>query len=259
MVSNINLVYIVQPLVVTIASLILVLYCYSRKTFTKWVFVYTIIAYFLAIAIKMVFQYFTAQYVASAGNLYYEGIYLGLQTVILEIGLAYLFAKHAISRKRISASNASAYGVGLAFWENGVLLGALSIFNIIVIYITIASGGPASTVLYSKLLTTQPGLFASTSVALSSIGLGILERASSLIIHFAWGYLVVLAAFYKKRKYLAVALPMGLVDFLVVFAKSIGLVKFEFIIFGIALASLAVAIYSGISTRRTKVGNPANS
>ncbi|MDE1871702.1 MAG: YhfC family intramembrane metalloprotease [Candidatus Micrarchaeota archaeon] len=245
MAVNIDLAYLMQPLVITIASLLLVIYCYYKRTLTKWVFLYSFIAYFLAIAVKAVFQHFTIPLLASTGNLYYEGLYFGLQTVILEIGLAYVFAKYAISKKQMSMKNASGYGIGLAFWENGVLLGIISMLNILVIYSTIASGGPASAALYNGLLQTQPGLFLPASRAFVIIALGTLERASSFILHFAWGYIVLLAAFYRKRMYLAVALPMGLVDFIVVFVNVIGTVKFELILFGIAMASLAIALYIG--------------
>ncbi|HYB03786.1 MAG TPA: hypothetical protein VED17_04950, partial [Nitrososphaerales archaeon] len=73
----------------------------------------------------------------------------------------------------------------------------------------------------------------------------ILERISSILAHCAWGYLVVLAAVYKKNLYLAVALPTGLIDFFVPFANILGLAEFESIIFLFALGSLMIAISIG--------------
>ncbi len=53
------------------------------------------------------------------------GLYFGVQTVFLEVGLAYVFARLAISRVKMQAADAEGYGLGLAFWENGIYVGAL--------------------------------------------------------------------------------------------------------------------------------------
>lgn len=250
-VTNIDILYVLQPLIITIASIILVLYWHYKKSFTKWIFVYSLVAYALAIIIKTVFQHFTALYVVSAGNLYIEGVYYGLQTVILEVGLAYVFASYAIKKKQMSAKDASGYGIGLAFWENGVLLGLFSIINVLALYLTLASGSPAAAIAYNAVSKAQPSLFYPAMQALPLIGLGLLERTSSFMVHFSWGYLVLMAAFYRKKKYLAIALPMGLVDFFVPFSKSLGLANFEILIFAIAIASILVVAFTSKSLSKT--------
>ena len=60
--------------------------------------------------------------------------------------------------------------------------------------------------------------------------------------HFSWGYLSVLAAVYKKKFFLAVALPMGLVDFLAPFASTMGVPVFEGVLFLLSLLCLTVAL-----------------
>jgi multisubunit Na+/H+ antiporter MnhF subunit len=238
--QNINPIYVLQPLIVTVAMVALLAYWHYKKSLTKWVMLYSLLAYAAAIIIKYVFQILTAMPVIRTGNPYYEGVYLGLQTVVLEVGLAYLFARYAISKKRMTAKEASGYGIGLAFWENGVLLGALSLFSIVATYAVLASGGTAASAVYSSLLETQPSLFYPLSQALPLVCLGILERASSTIVHVAWGYLVFMAAFHKRKKYLALALPLGLVDFFVPFEGALGLVTLELVVFTIAIIGLAM-------------------
>jgi len=77
----------------------------------------------------------------------------------------------------------------------------------------------------------------SASQILQLVALGALERVSS-ISHFSWGILAVVAAFSKKTKYLIVAFPMGFIDFLVPFASSMSLLKFELIVFSLSVLSL---------------------
>jgi hypothetical protein len=81
------------------------------------------------------------------------------------------------------------------------------------------------------------------------VGLGILERTSSLLVHFSWGYLCIVAAYFHKKKYFLLALPMGLIDFFVPFAQAMTLPVFEALILAFAVASLGVAI---ISTRKLR-------
>jgi len=52
----------------------------------------------------------------------------------------------------------------------------------------------------------------------------------------------VLAAVFRRKKYLFLALPMGLVDALVPFADTIGLVKFELLIFGLSVITVIIAM-----------------
>jgi hypothetical protein len=76
------------------------------------------------------------------------------------------------------------------------------------------------------------------------VALGTLERTSSIMLHSAWGYLCALAAVSRKRVLFIIALPMGLVDFLVPFADSIGVALFELMVFVLAVLSVCVAWYA---------------
>lgn len=250
--QNIDLIYLAQPLVVTAVAVLLVLYWRKRRSLTWWVLLYSLAAYAIAIIAKTVFQLFTASAVASTGSLAAMGAYLGLQTVALEVGLAYAFARVAISKGRMSRKDASGYGIGLAFWENGVLLGALSAVNLAALYLTLGAGGAAASAAFASVSSTQPALLYSASQALPSVLLGMLERMSSVMLHAAWGFLAFLAAFYKRRRYLFAALPMGLVDSLVVLSGVIGTAPLEALIFAVALASVAVAWWASRDAGRAR-------
>ena len=100
-----------------------------------------------------------------------------------------------------------------------------------------------------------PGLFASSSTALSSVALGVGERVSSIMIHVAWGYLCVMAAVYRKKWLFLIALPMGFVDFLVPFAQN-SLVAFEAVVFVLALISVAVAWFATRTVRKSVENQP---
>ena len=243
--QNIDPVYVIQPLVMTALAIALVVYWRKRRGFTKWMLLYSFAAYALAILAKTVFQLFTAGMIAPISTPYVLAAYYGLQTMVLEVGLAYLFASYAIKRRQMSGGDAWGYGIGLAFWENGVLLGALPLINLAATYLLLASGGSVAGLTYSTLASAQPSLFYPVAQALPLVGLGILERASSIMIHVAWGFLAVTAAFYRKWRYLAIALPMGLVDALVPFAGTLGVPVFEAVIFAISLAALLAAVWVG--------------
>ena len=68
--------------------------------------------------------------------------------------------------------------------------------------------------------------------------------------HFSWGYLCVVAAVTRKKKYFYLALPMGLVDALVPFSGTIGLVKSELLIFGLGVFTVVVAMVATRGLRR---------
>jgi len=223
----------------------LIAYWKIKRRFTIWTLFLSLAAYAGAIALKSVVQYFTANpfYEAVGGNLVAMGLYVGLQTVIFEVGGAYLAAKIAFSRGKIRAYDAEGYGLGLAFWENGVLLGGFALLNFIVIYSTLAGGGTAAQQLFDTLSATQPDLFVSASVALTHVGLGVFERISSLMVHFAWGILCVFAVAFKNKRFLYLALPMGMVDFLVLYAGSLGTLNFEILFFVVCLLCLFVALW----------------
>ena len=239
--QNLDPLLALQPIVVIAVTAALIIYWRARKRFPVSILPYTLFAYFGAIAIKYVIQTLTITQVFATGNLYVEGIYYGLQTSLLEVGLAYLVARYAISKKDLKARDASGYGLGLAFWEDGVLLGVFSLIGIIGTYAVLSGNGAVAIKAYDSLASSAPSYFLPPASLLPKLALGILERISSILVHVAWGYLAFLAAFYKRRDLLAVALPMGFVDFFVPFASAIGIAYFELLIFAIAVASVLVA------------------
>lgn len=244
--ENFNPVYLLSPLGPLIFSFVLVFYWRARRSFRWVVLLYALLAYGLAIIVKTILQDFTAysvvQHFGSVSVV--TGLYYGLQTSIFEVGLAYLVAGYAMKRDIFREGDAEAYGLSLSFWENGVLLGLFSFISFLSSYMAIAYGGQGiSDTLSSELLKSQPSLFYGTFEALPLVGLSILERVSSLLAHFSWGFLVLVAASRKKVVYFLIAFPMGLIDGLVPFATSIGIVWFELIIFALSLIFLAVALY----------------
>ncbi len=217
-----DLLYLIQPLsIITVTSLLLTWY-HRKKRLTPAVLGLSAIAYFVAIIGKVLLQNSLAAGGLLPSNSYALGVILGLETSVLEIGVSFLVAQDALEKRRMKIEAAPAYGMGLAFWENGVLLG---VFALPVLVWAITSGKTALQ-------------YGSPSVVLWLVALGTLERVSSILIHFSWGILTVVAAVSGKMKYLYVALPMGFVDALVPFAPSLGLATFELIVFTISLASL---------------------
>jgi hypothetical protein len=248
-VQNIDLWYVLQPIIVIIICSALMVYWHSRRHFHAGVWGYSAIAYFGAITLKYAVQLptintVTADFGAHSVQL---GLYYGLQTVFFEVGLAYLVAWYAISHGKLEKKDAEAYGSGLAFWENAVYLGILTLISLISIYAILSTNTPTAQTVYNQLMTNQPDLFASASKALSSDALGTVERISSILFHFAWGYLCMMAAAYHKKRLFLIALPMGFVDFLVPFTTSETIVLFEATVFALSVISILVAWYA---TRR---------
>ena len=250
--QNIDPVYFLTPLVVVGFSAGLVVYWRLRRRLSAWVLLLSLVAYAGAMAIKTIFQAVTLGPFEAAvgGSGAALGAYYGLQTVAFEVGGAFLVAWFAFSRGKIRAGDAEGYGIGLAFWENGVLLGGSLLLNYVLIYAILAGGGTAAQQLYPTLSSDAPSLFYPPSAALPLIGYSVLERVSSLLGHFSWGLLVVLAVAFRRRLFLWLALPMGFVDFLAPFAGTMGLLAFEGTIFGLGLLSLAVALVSTKAARR---------
>ncbi|MCL2643066.1 MAG: YhfC family intramembrane metalloprotease [Candidatus Bathyarchaeota archaeon] len=242
--QNINALYFLSPIIMIAFSVGLIAYWKIKKRFTVWTLLLSLVAFAGAIALKVVVQHFTIHPFteAVAGNPVALGIYVGLQTVIFEVGGAYLAARIAFSHGKIRADDAEGYGVGLAFWENGVLVGGSTLLNFIVYYVILAGGGLAAQQLFDTLSTAAPILFDSATIALPNIGLAVLERISSLLVHFSWGLLCVFAVVFKKKRFLLAALPMGLVDFLVPYAGVLGSLNFEILFFGLCLLCLLVTL-----------------
>jgi len=247
--AEINVIYFLIPIATLALTFGTVFYWYYKRGLTLNALLYSFIAYFSAIIIKYVFQYFTLNpYSKMTGNNPpLLGIYYGLQTALLEVGLAYLVAKYATARGKLFRKDAVSYGLGLAMWENGVLISIPLLLNYLLYYIILAS--PASGSFYSTLRDLAPELFLPTSQALPLIGFSILERASSLLVHTAWGYLTVIAAVTGKRRYLYAALPMGLIDFLVPYEPSLGIATFETLVFIVSSSCLVIALSLGFRTQ----------
>src|SRR5262245_50860664 len=100
------------------------------------------------------------------------------------------------------ANDAEGFGISLALWENGVLLGGILLLNYAIYYAALAAGsGAVADRVYAALLQAAPSLFYPPSRALPLIAFSILERVSSLLVHFSWGYLCVLSAAFKRRAF----------------------------------------------------------
>jgi hypothetical protein len=243
-VQNIDILYIIQPVIVIVTASLLMLYWYLKRRFHATVFLYSLIAYGTAIALKYAVQIPTVDAVTSYFGEHSVGLgfYYGLQTVFFEVGLAFLVAWFAVRSGALERKDAEAYGSGLAFWENAILLSALSLINLIAYYSILSTNTSLAQTLYNQLNTNAPGLFAPASEALRSVALGVMERTSSILIHVAWGYLCFMAAYHHRRRLLLIALPMGFIDFLVPFAQN-AIVTFEVEIFALSVISLLTAWY----------------
>ncbi len=251
--SNIDPIYFLTFLVPIIVNSGLLIYFRKKRTVRLSVLGYAFLAYFVAIAIKLVFQHFTAaQVVSTYGYSSVEtGLYYGLQTSILEVGLAYLFAGYAFRKKDISTSNAVSYGVSLSFWENAIYLGVLSGISLIADYLIIAVGPSSiSHLVYGTVASNDPSLLYGPVPALVNTSLSILERTSSLLAHTAWGILTVLAVAYRKRVYFYAAFPMGMIDSLVPYASYMGVYAFEGTILALSVLFFTGAYLALIKTRR---------
>ncbi|MGA2199949.1 MAG: YhfC family glutamic-type intramembrane protease [Nitrososphaerales archaeon] len=240
--QNIDPFLFIEPVVFIAISAGLILYWRLKRRFVAIVLLFSFIAYAGAIALKEIVQAFTAGGVTAAfGSASWQtGVYYGVQTSVFEVGLTYLVARYAISRKMMEGADGEAYGISLAFWENGVLLGALTLFNLVTTYFLIAGGLiPAS--VYQTIVNSEPSVFYSPQQLALPMAFGVLERISSLLAHFSWGYLCVLAVYMRRRAYFLVALPMGLLDVTVPFAQEIPLWEYETLIFAISLGFFLVA------------------
>ena len=228
------------------------LYWRWRHGFRLAVVPLTLGAYFLAIGLKVAVQDLTAVQVAgvvgpiSAGF----GIYLGLQTVVFEVGLAYVFALVGAKKLKLTTTDRVPFGLGLAFWENGILLGVYPFIQLLLIYTALLGNSSAAASTYFSVVTSHPEYFNAPAQLLPTVFFGgVVERTSSLMVHTAWGMLAVWAAVTKRKAYLALALPMGLIDALVPFASLTSIELFESGLFILGIACLLAAI---LATRSRK-------
>ncbi len=244
--QNIDPLYFITPVSVIAFSFGLVLYWHFKRSFSKWVLLYSLLAYAGAIALKAVVQFATLAAIeaASGSNPFVLGVYYGTQTALFEVGGAFLVSYVAFSRGHFKEKDAEGFGLGLALWENGVLIALPLLLDYIVYYAVLsAPSSSAAGILYPILMKDSPGLFLGPSAALPLIGYAVLERVSSLFAHFSWGYLAVLSAVFRKRAYLVIALPIGFViDFLVPYSPMLGTGFFELTIFFIAVIGFVVTL-----------------
>ncbi len=256
--ENINPIFILIGLVPLTFSIVLILY-WRRKRTLKWiVLLYSLIAYAVAIAAKTLIQSVTYSSMRSAFGYPSVGIglYFGLQTVFLEVGLAYLVARYAVKKGHLGEEDAESYGISLSFWENGILIGLLTTINMVSYYLILGYGSSSlSTYLYNELMKSSPGLFKTGSAAAYNVFLSNLERTSSALAHIAWGMLTMFAVVYNRKRYLFAALPMGMIDALVPYASTMGITNFELTIFVLSVLFIIYALHVERS-RHNKIKTP---
>lgn len=110
--QNIDPIFILQPVIVIIIASALLFYWRSRGRFNPMVLVYSLVAYAVAIALKVVVQSLPIN--VALNNVGF-GVYYGLQTAVFEVGLAYLVVWYAVSHGKLERKDAETYGAGLAF------------------------------------------------------------------------------------------------------------------------------------------------
>ena len=254
-VQNIDPVLFLQPILSVALSFGCLVYWWRTRRFRAVVLGLSAVAYWAAIAVKAVVSYASVGPVTSLyGSPSIQlALLLGMQTVVFEVGFAFALAAYGTRRWRLKVTDAVPVGIGLALWENGVLLGVFSLLNLAVIYLLLGSGSGLAGTIYNQLLASAPAYFETPAALLPSVLLGSLERLSSMLAHVAWGVLCVLAATTGKPRYLAFALPMGLLDSLVPFAPG-HIVLFEFVVFALSLLFLAVATLSLSAERKRPQG-----
>jgi uncharacterized membrane protein YhfC len=239
--QNINLLFALSPIIVIVISSALLVYWYRKRHFHWTVLIFSLAAYAGATGLKYAVQIPTINLVKDSGP-FVLGAYYGVQTVAFEVGLAFLVAWIAVRYQELGARDGEGYGSGLGFWENAGLLGILPLINYVAYFSILSSDSAVAQQLYDQLMANAPQLFASNQEALGLVALGVIERTSSLIIHFAWGYLCFMAAYHRKPLLFLIALPMGLIDFFVPFAAS-SIILFEVLFMALALASVLIAWY----------------
>lgn len=131
----------------------------------------------------------------------------GILTTIFEPGFAYLFS-------RFIKENPKTYGIGLAFWENAIFLGLLGLPNAFIETTT----------------TVLPLLYV--------LVIKIMDRTSSLFIHYSWGVSAYYSFWRKELKYIFAVAPLGMADSLVAYVKLTHSSNY----FIVAIPSLIVSI-----------------
>ena len=254
--QNINPLFAISPIIVIIISSALLVYWYRKRHFQWTVLVFSLAAYAGAIGLKYAVQIPTINLVKDSGP-FVLGAYYGLQTVAFEVGLAFFVALIAVRYRELGGKDGEGYGAGLGFWENAGLLGILPLINYVAYFSILSSNSTLSQQLYDQLIANAPQLFSSNQAALGLVALGVIERVSSLIVHFAWGYLCFMAAYHRKPRLFLIALPMGLIDFFVPFAAN-SVILFEVLFMALAMVSVLVAWYVTKNLRKKQEPQQSN-
>ena len=246
MIPQINPLSLLWPLITIIIGTLPIL---ILKVNAK-VFGVAAISYFIAIALKIVIQELTLNYIIIYPY-YIQGLYYGGQTAIFEIGLAFLFAVIFKIDKPID------FGVSLAFWENAIFLGFLSgitLPDVLISYYLIASNAPASKIIYESFKNTV--LYLGNNQLLEYMLYHTFDRLSSLFAHGAWGSMASLYFIRRKKSYFIIMI-LGFIDFMVPLFNE-GIINY----FTISILSLLLSIIGFLSMyiiyqehMKNKVGN----
>jgi hypothetical protein len=242
--QNIDLIYAAGPAIITAVCLFLLVFWRSKRRLSRNALLYSLIAYSSAIAIKYIVQLlsFNAYNSLAGHNTVALGFYYGIQTAFLEGGIAILVAKFATGNGRLNSDDAEGYGLGLAFWENGVLLGIISLLVYFAYYTILSSGLQQAQTVYQILIAKQPELFYPLSKAIPLVAYSVLERTSSIMAHFSWGLLAIFAVIYRKRLFVPLIFISGfMMDFLVPFSNILSFEVEELLAFCISSLSLLSA------------------
>ncbi|WP_052883148.1 hypothetical protein [Thermoproteus tenax] len=174
-------------------------------------------AYFSAIIIKAIVQLSFLSFFLTPQTATY--LAYGLLTAITEPGMALLFA-------RFVREYPGTYGVSLAFWENAVLLGISEVIAGLLFNLTALPPSLAS------MLASTPFLF------LASVK--IIDRTSSLLLHYSWGVSAYHSYWRKDVKYILITAPFGMVDSL---AAYVQLTKANLLTASIPALMLSIAAF----------------
>lgn len=170
-----------------------------------------LLAYFIAITAKIVVQFFTAKLILSYPP-FIIGVYYGAQTLLFEVGFAFLFVS---LYKKVTISDAMGYGISLAFAENAVLLGAISLLSGVI------------TLLIFPMLphSLQVTISEEVNIPITYDIYHFMDRVSSLLAHTAWGIASVLYFVEKKKEYFLIGL-VGFVDDFLASYFNLGLISY---------------------------------
>lgn len=156
-------------------------------------FVIAALAYFLAIAGKVIIQSLFPVFFQTNTLPTYAAY--GVLTAVLEIGLAYVFV--LFYKGDFRSWKGWAYGSYLAFFENFIYIGVLTLINLLAYQFLISSTAAQNPYTANYLVTSIPVGF---------------ERVTSFVAHAVWGYIAFFAATRKKPAYVLLAMPLASID-----------------------------------------------